>query len=80
MADNDNRILVKELRSRGDEELVSLLESKIEDLHGANFKHAVGQLEHTHSLRQLRRDIARLRTVINERRGTAQTEKTGTEA
>ena len=63
---NENTVIVKEIRDRADAELVSLIESKSEELQQAKFKHALGQLQTTHELKQLKRDIARLNTVLRE--------------
>ena len=67
MAQNDEMIVAKELRERGDAELRSLLASKTEELHGVNFKQALGQLRETHTIKLLKRDIARLQTLLRER-------------
>jgi large subunit ribosomal protein L29 len=67
MAKNEDMIVAKELRERGDAELQSLLASKREELHGAKFKQALGQLRETHTIKFLRRDIARLQTLLKER-------------
>ena len=48
--------------------------SKLEELHGAKFKHALGQLDKTHVLRQLKRDVAKLRTVLAEKQQAAPAE------
>jgi large subunit ribosomal protein L29 len=39
------------------------------DLFNAHVKRSTGQLENTAKLEQLRRDIARVETVLRERRG-----------
>ena len=39
------------------------------DLFNAHVKRSTGQLENTAKLEQLRRDIARVETVMSERRG-----------
>lgn len=67
MAKNANMVVAKELRERNDDELKSLLAEKYEELHSARFKHALGQLDKTHGLKFLRRDIAKMRTVLAER-------------
>jgi len=58
-----------EIRDLSPEEL----EAKSRDLRGELFnvkvKRATGQLEHTAMLQQLRRDIARVETVLREKRG-----------
>lgn len=63
----ENAVVVKELRDRNDAELESLLASKSDDLHKTSFKHSLGQLRETHQLKSLRRDIARLKTVLQQR-------------
>ena len=51
------------------------LENKSRELRGDLFnafvKRSTGQLENTAKLKQLRRDIARVETVLRERRGEA---------
>ena len=63
----DTTVVVREVRDRNDAELRSLLEAKNEELHEHKFKHALGQLRETHTLKELKRDIARLNTVLRER-------------
>ena len=52
------------------------LETKSRDLRGELFnvkvKRSTGQLENTALLRQLRRDVARVETVLREKRGAKQ--------
>jgi large subunit ribosomal protein L29 len=67
MAKNENQNAAKELRDRGPAELKSLLAGKVEELFKAQFKHALGQLRTTHQLKTLRRDIARINTVLKEK-------------
>lgn len=62
-----NQIAAKELRERGDAELRSLLTGKAEELQKARFKHALGQLRMTHQLQVLRREVARIETILSER-------------
>lgn len=66
MAD-EAKLVVKELRERNDSELQTLLNGKRADLHQVKFKQALGQLRETHQIKQLKRDIARIQTVLNER-------------
>jgi len=63
----ENTVIVKEMESRSDAELTSLLASKAEELHNARFKHALGQLAKTDSLKSLKQDIARLKTIQRQR-------------
>jgi large subunit ribosomal protein L29 len=73
MPKSESTVLAKELRKRADAELRSLLSAKIEELQKARFKHALGQLRETHTLKVLKRDISRLRTVLTEKgRGKAE--------
>jgi large subunit ribosomal protein L29 len=75
---SDNTIIIQEIRARGVPELESLLAGKTEDLHNANFKRALNQITQTHRLKQIRKDIARIRTVLNEKAVASQTVESGT--
>lgn len=66
MAENANAVVAKELRSRAPAELRSLLNEKTDELYKARSKHALGQLRTTHTIKQLKRDIAVLNTVLSE--------------
>jgi len=66
-----NTVAAKELRERGDAELQSLLATKVEELQKARFKHALGQLRTTHTLKALKRDVARIETVLGQRAAKA---------
>ena len=56
-----------ELRNRPEAELKSLLLAKSDELLKSRFKHELKQLRTTHTLKNLKHDIARLKTVLNER-------------
>lgn len=72
MATNsDTDVVATELRKRPDAELKSLLAAKIEELQKSSFKHELQQLRNTHTLKNLKHDIARLNTVLNERKAKA---------
>ncbi|MBI5509998.1 MAG: 50S ribosomal protein L29 [Deltaproteobacteria bacterium] len=72
MANNEeNQVVAAELRKRGEAEIQSLLAAKSEELQKSLFKHELKQLRTTHGLKNLRRDIARLKTILNERRTKA---------
>ena len=71
MAEGDIKIVAKELRDRSEAELRSLLASKREELFGFKFKHALGQLRETHTIKTLKRDIARINTVLQEQAKSA---------
>jgi large subunit ribosomal protein L29 len=53
----------KELRERSDEELAKQLTDLQEELFNLRFQQSTGQLENPIRLRELRRDIARVKTV-----------------
>ena len=56
-----------ELRSTGDEELVSRLREAKQELFNLRFQVATGQLDNNRRLQTVRRDIARIYTVMRER-------------
>ena len=65
-----------DLRARSDDELKQqLLDLRKESLN-LRFQRASGQLEGTSRIREVRRDIARIKTLIGER-GRAAPAKTG---
>ena len=69
MAEGKDKVLASEIRDRNDVELQSLLGEKMEQLHSVKFKKALGQLAQSHLIKQLKQDIARLKTILNERSG-----------
>ena len=56
-----------ELRSAGDEDLVSQLREAKQELFNLRFQVATGQLDNNRRLQTVRRDIARIYTVMRER-------------
>ncbi len=56
-----------ELRGAGDEELVSRLKEAKQELFNLRFQVATGQLDNNRRLQTVRRDIARIYTVMRER-------------
>ena len=59
----------REIRELTLEELAVKSRELRGDLFNARVKRSTGQLENTAKLEQLRRDIARVETVLRERRG-----------
>jgi large subunit ribosomal protein L29 len=57
----------KELRDLSPEELQTKEKEFREEEFKLRFKHATGQLEKTDRLRKLRKDIARVKTIIREK-------------
>ena len=56
-----------EIRSKSVDELQKELNAQLEKQFKQRMKKATGQLEQSHSLREIRRDIARIKTVLNEK-------------
>jgi large subunit ribosomal protein L29 len=56
-----------ELRQLGDEELVAKLREAKEELFNLRFQSATGQLENNSRLKIVRKDIARIYTLMRER-------------
>ena len=57
----------RELRELGDEGLERRLGEAREELFNLRFQHATGQLDNTTRLGELKREIARLNTLMRER-------------
>ena len=56
-----------DLRTRTDDELTEQVDALGRERFNLRFHRANGQLENTSRVRQVRRDIARIRTVLGER-------------
>lgn len=57
----------KELRELSREELLQKERDLAEELFNLKFQHALGQLENTMRIQQVRRDMARAKTILRER-------------
>jgi len=68
-------VRAKELRERPDVELVKLLEDAKDSLFRKKLKNTTHQLDKTSELCVGRREIARIKTILNERRNSRSTEK-----
>ena len=55
-----------ELREMGDDELVTKLVESRQELFNLRFQHVTGQLDNYARLGQLRKDIARIETLLRE--------------
>lgn len=60
-----------ELREKSVEDLNRLVEEKAENLFNLKVRLAAGNLESSAELRTIRRDLARVYTVLNEKRSAA---------
>ena len=58
---------LKKMRDMTDVELNSELEKMKKELFNLRFQHATGQLENPVKMRELKKDIARVKTVIREK-------------
>ena len=59
---------VAEGRAKTDDELTGELDVLGKEIFNLRFQRANGQLENTARVRQVRRDIARIKTLLGERR------------
>lgn len=60
-----------DLRGRTEEELDGFIREKAEELFKLRFQHFTGQLENVARMKQTRREIARARTILGEKRKEA---------
>jgi large subunit ribosomal protein L29 len=56
-----------EIRGLGDAQVAQRLEEVYEELRNLRFQHATRQLQNTARFGHLRRDVARLKTILRER-------------
>ncbi len=56
-----------ELKTLGTEELNAKLKELKEELFNLRFQHAINQLENPHRIVEVKRDIARVMTVLREK-------------
>ena len=57
---------VEEIRALGSEEMQHKLTELKHELFNLRFQHEVGQLENPGKMKQTKKDIARIKTVLNE--------------
>ena len=60
-----------DIRSRTDDELGEEVDTLSKEIFNLRFQRASGQLDNTARVRQVRRDIARIKTILDERRRAA---------
>lgn len=61
----------EEVRQKSDDELTEQLGDLQKEAFNLRFQRASGQLENTARVREVRRDIARIKTVLHQRRSAA---------
>ncbi len=60
----------EEVRAKSDDELTAALGELKKEQFNLRFQQATGQLENSRRIREVRRDIARVKTIIGQRRTT----------
>lgn len=58
---------IQNLNAKTDTEIEAALKASKEELFNLRFQHATGQLDNTSRLKAVKRDIARMYTVLRER-------------
>ena len=58
---------IKEIRNLSSEEIMKKIESNKEELFNLRFSQATGNLEKPSRIRELRKEVARMKTIIRER-------------
>ena len=67
MADN-KAMKAEDVRAKTSDELVDTLRDLKKEQFNLRFQRATGQLENTARVRQVRRDIARIQTIMRDKR------------
>ena len=67
----DNAMKAEDIRQKSDDELKDQLLSLKKEAFNLRFQRASGQLENTARVTQVRRDIARVKTIMGERARSA---------
>ena len=65
-------MLAKEIREKTNEELLQEIDTLKDELFNLRFQQATGQLENTARLKDVKKTIARIKTVLTERENAAQ--------
>ena len=58
---------VREIREKSNEDLLKTIDEYKEEFFDLRFKRATGQIENPMRIRELRKSIARIKTVLTER-------------
>jgi large subunit ribosomal protein L29 len=61
-----------EIRNMTDQEIQTKLEETYEEIFNLRFQQAIGQAKDSNQVKLLKRDVARMKTVLNEREAAAQ--------
>ncbi len=68
---------VKELQGMEPEELVGKVHELKQELFHLRCQHALGRIENPMKIRQVRKDVARAKTVLREKRSSGQSKGEG---
>ena len=60
-----------EIRNLSDDDIKAKLEESYEELFNLRFQQSIGQAKDSNQLGAIKRDIARMKTIVHERRQTA---------
>jgi len=60
------KLKVSEIKELGHEEIEKKLEETKEELFNLRFQNATGQLDNYKRIRELKRDVARIKTILRE--------------
>jgi large subunit ribosomal protein L29 len=61
-----------EIRNMTDQEIQTKLEETYEEIFNLRFQQAIGQAKDSNQVKLLKRDVARMKTVLNEREAAVQ--------
>lgn len=64
-------MLVSELKNKSEAELLKMIEDLKAELFSLRFKNSTGQLDQPHKIKSIKRDIAKVFTVINNKKQAA---------
>jgi large subunit ribosomal protein L29 len=65
----------REIREMSDDAILDAIEDQKLAMFNLRFQRATGQLEDTNAIRKVKRDLARLKTILRERQLAAQAAK-----
>ena len=60
-------MLIKEIREKSSKELLSTVDALIDELFNLRFQQATGDLENPARIKAVKKEIARIKTVLTER-------------
>ncbi|MGN1277706.1 MAG: 50S ribosomal protein L29 [Floccifex sp.] len=60
-------MLIKEIREKSNEELLSTIDTLKDELFNLRFQQATGDLENPARIKTVKKEIARIKTVLTER-------------